>query len=219
MRKIALVGCAKSWAAAPFDDPSWQIWAHASCQPLGLSRVDRWFDLHRVEVWRQGKVWYKATDALPTYVSWLSALCAPIVMQQHYLIVPTSEAYPLRAVVETFGIVPAEWAITPEATVWWDLVRTRGEFTSTAAYMLALALYEGVDEIALFGIDFIGADELKIERAVQRAGMKYWVGFARALDVPVTVSPGSYFEWNPWLYGYERHETPVLEPQELAVSA
>lgn len=203
--KIALVGCAPTWKETPWDDPSIQIWAHASCQPRHPKRVDRWFDMHAVSVWRQGKVWYWPEGDEPrTYVDWLRTRPQPIVMQEAYPLIPTSERYPLRAIVETFGIVPADWQV--DDATWWRLVKDRGEFSSTAAYMMALALYEGATDISLYGIDFWApaSDPVAgLERAYQRPGMKYWVGVARGMGVPVNVSPASWFQQQPWLYGYQ----------------
>lgn len=205
---VALLGGAPTWSDAPFHDPTWQIWAHASCQPLHPIRVDRWYDLHRVEVWRRGKSWYRPLEDEPeTYVDWLAAQTVPVVMQDHYPIVPTSERYPLRAIVEAFGIVPKEWDVTERQ--WWDLVKHRGELTATGSYMLAQAIYEGVDELALYGMDYAGNDLLHIERTVQKPGVKYWVGIARGLGIPVTIAPGSAFEYQDFLYGYD--PTPVLQ--------
>lgn len=207
--KIALIGGARTWKDAPYGDPDWQIWAHTSCQPLQLPRVDRWFDLHQLQVWRQGKVWYRANGGPATYVEWLASREVPVMMQQRYPIVPSSDAYPLQAIVEAFGIVPKDWKLTPDDPSWWTLVRDRGEFTATACYMLALALYEGVDELALYGIDFDGNDLLHIERSYQRPGAKYWVGVARGMGVPVTIAAGSRFEYQQFLYGYQM--TPQLQ--------
>lgn len=209
MLKVALVGCAPTWKDAPYGDSSWDIWAHASCQPLGLPRVTRWFDLHQVDVWRQGKVWYRAVDGIRTYVGWLASRPEPVTMQQHYPLVPTSEAYPLREIVEAFGIVPAAWGLTPDDPRWWALVKDRSEFSSTVSYMLALALWQQVDELALYGIDFAGKDVAGIERRYQRPGAKYWVGVARGLGIPVTVAPGSWFTHQEFLYGYD--QTPLLQ--------
>ena len=209
MRRIALVGCAKTWRDAPWDDPGWMIWAHCSMQPLlsedQIARVSCWFDLHHVTVWRAGKVWYRPTREAKTYVDWLGLRSAPVVMQQHYPIVPTSVTYPLREIVETFGIVPTEWKLTPEDDQWWTFVRDRGEFSSTFAYMVAYALYEGVDELAVYGVDFAGNDP---EYQHQRPGAKYWIGMARGLNVPVTIAAGSWLEAQPWLYGYELPPAP-----------
>jgi hypothetical protein len=212
--RIAMIGCARTWADAPYDDPAWTIWAHCSAQPyLRGRRVDRWFDLHKVEVWRQGKVWYQSRGTDPaTYVDWLITRPQPIVMQARYPLIPLSEAYPLAAIVETFGIVPAHLNLTPTDSRWWDWVRDRGEFSSTFAYMLALALYEGdVEEIALYGIDFaqVQTGEGTEEYRQQRPGAKYWVGVARGLGIPVTVARGSQFERQDWIYGYEVKPEPV----------
>lgn len=209
-RKIAMVGCAPTWKKAPYDDQSWAIWAHTSCQALNLPRVDVWFDIHDVGTWRQGKVWFKGEG---TYVEWLASRPQTVMMQQRYALIPKSEAYPLAAIVDHFGIVPTEWNLTPSEPRWWQHVKNRGEFTSTFTYMMALALYEGVDEIALYGIDFIGFDAGDIERTYQRPGAKYWVGIARGQGVPVTVAPGSWLEFSDRLYGY-----PVL-PALQEVSA
>lgn len=212
--KVALVGCAPTWKAVPFDDESWEIWAHGSCQPLGLPRVTRWFDLHQPEVWRQPKPWFKATETALTYMAWLGQLTTPMVMQQQYPLVPASEAYPLREIVEQFGIIKPTLQAEPYSDRWWGFIRQRGEFACTAAFMLALALAEGADDVMLCGIDFSGNDVLAIERPWQRASMKYWVGIARGLGIPVTIANGSYFEWAPWIYGYERHEvTAAVTPE------
>ena len=209
--KLALVGGAPTWIHAPYADRDWTIWAHASCQPLHLPRVDRWFDLHTVDVWRQGKTWYRPDASEPlTYVDWLASRDVPITMQESYPLIPTAERYPLRDIVETFNIVPAEWDLSQKDAEWWELVKDRGEFTCTVSYMIALALYMGVECIDLFGIDFAGNDILKIERTVQRPGAKYWVGIARGMGVPVTVAPGSRFEYQQFLYGYQRTPEPAL---------
>ena len=217
LKQVALIGSAPTWRDAPFheEDEAWQIWAHASCQPLHPSRVDRWFDLHTVETWRQGKTWYRPWSNEPaTYVEWLATRIVPVMMQAHYPIVPASQAYPLQEIVEAFEIVPKTWNLTPGHPDWWRAVKDRGEFTSTVSYMIALALFQGVEELALYGIDFIGQDPAGIERSYQRAGAKYWVGVARGMGVPVTVARGSWFEQAPWLYGYQ--PTPT-RPQEVLV--
>lgn len=204
--KVALLGGAPTWTDAPFTDPTWQVWAHASCQPLHPPKVDRWYDLHAVEVWRRGKDWYRPKGDEPrTYVEWLASQRVPVVMQQHYPIVPTSVAYPLRAIVEGFGIVPKDWAVSDAQ--WWRLVTDRGAFAATGCYLLAQAIYEGADEIALYGMDYSGNDVLHIERTVQKPGVLYWVGVARGMGIPVSVH-GSLFD-QTFLYGYE--PTPVLQ--------
>lgn len=211
--KVALIGGAPTWRDAPYADPDWTIWAHTSCQPLRLPKVDAWFDPHKIQVWRQGKAWYRPKgNEPPTYVEWLASRDVPVYMQAAYPIVPTSVAYPLQEIVEAFGIVPAAWKLSPAAPSWWTLVRDRGEFTATASYMIALALYQGVDELAMYGIDFSGNDLLHIERTFQRPGVKYWVGIARGMGVPVTVAPGSVFARQDFLYGYD--VTPQRALQE-----
>lgn len=58
-------------------------------------------------------------------------------------------------------------------------------FASSIAYMIALAIYEGAEEIALFGIDM--TDEYQF----QRENAEYFIGFARGRGVKVRILPSS----------------------------
>ncbi len=200
-----MLACSPTWQDAPFADETWEIWAHCSGQSFyGDRRVNLWWDLHDVDTWRQGKVWYKSRAGdPPVYVDWLASRSVPVVMQRHYPLIPTSTAYPLREIVEHFNIVPAEWGLTPADPRWWGYVKDRGEFSSTFTYMMAAALYQGATEIAMYGVDFIEYRKGCIDYLYQRPGAKYWVGLARGMGVPVTVARGSWFETGQWVYGYQ----------------
>ncbi len=93
-RKIAVCGSAVSSAGlAPFDDPTWEIWA---CSPAnkGMPRVDVWFELHNPEL--------KIREGLTEWLNWLKQ--QPIVyMQKAYPGYVGAREFPLAAVMEKWG--------------------------------------------------------------------------------------------------------------------
>lgn len=179
--KVAIVGSANSRSRAPYDDADWQIWAHACAHKMrGVGRVDRWFDIHIPAVRDQVKGW----DA--DYPAWLrgDGRDGVIVIQPPTDGIANAMVYP-RADVEAW-------------------LRSRGGlpgkayFTSSLAWMVALALYEGATHISLWGITFAQ----KYEYVVQRPCAEYWIGFARALGVSVEIAKTSPLCRSGHVYGY-----------------
>jgi hypothetical protein len=173
LRKVALIGTAPTIKFAPYHDPSWEIWAHNSAAHI-LPRVDRIFDLHPEDFWRRPKRWQK------DYVGWLKRCPVPVYMQQRYPEIPQSVRYPKERVLAEF----------------------RRYFSSQAAWMIALALTEGVTHIGFFGIHYAAADE----RGAQRAGCEYWMGVAEGRGVQIVMPEGCPLLREPkLLYGYENY--------------
>jgi hypothetical protein len=69
--------------------------------------------------------------------------------------------YPLEAVIESVG----------------------DYFCSSIAYMLALAIHEKADEIAIYGVDMKANEEY----AYQRPNIEYLIGLARGRGIKVTI--------------------------------
>lgn len=130
--KVALVGTAPSSRdLAPYDDPSWKIWA---CSPGNMNvckRIDCWFELHSNLLWKENEHYGRP------YLEWLSKQPFPVYMQDQTL-VPRAMVFPWYEMVETFG---------------------RDFFTSSFSWMMALAIVQGATEIALYGIDMASRDE------------------------------------------------------------
>jgi hypothetical protein len=93
LRKIALVGSAATVGLTPWYDPTWEIWAHATCYPY-CKRVDRYFDLHPWE-WISNK-------PMPGYLAWLKSLMTPIYMQRKFRDVPASVRFPRERVMAEY---------------------------------------------------------------------------------------------------------------------
>jgi hypothetical protein len=171
LRKVALIGSAKTVYHAPWHDPTWEIWAHATVHHY-CQRVDRYFDLHPWD-WISEK-------PVPDDLEWLKKLKTPIYMQRVFAHVPSSVRFPRERVMAEYPRY----------------------FTSHAAWMIALALSEGVTHLGFYGIHY-AIDE---EHKKQRAGCEYWMGVAQGKGVQLVIPEGCPLLKEPaWLYGYESH--------------
>jgi hypothetical protein len=171
LRKVALIGAAKTVECAPWYDPTWEIWAHSTCHPY-CRRVDRYFDLHP---WK-----WISEKPVPGYLNWIKSVQTPVYMQRKFKDVPFSVRYPRERVMAEYPRY----------------------FTSQAAWMIALALSEGVTHLGFFGIHY----SLDEEHRKQRAGCEYWMGVAIGRGVQIVNPEGSPLLREPgWLYGYESH--------------
>lgn len=169
--KVALIGTApSSRMLAPFNDPSWQIWACSPGNMNILPRVDLWFEIHGNLHWPECESYGKP------YVEWLKTLNIPVYMQdQKY--VPHAVSFPKDEMVKEFG----------------------GDFfTSSFAWMMALAITKGAKEIALYGIDMASKDEY----VLQRPGFYYFRQMAQKRGIKVFAPNESDIMMPPGLYGY-----------------
>ena len=77
-------------------------------------------------------------------------------------------------------------------------------FTNTVSYMIAYAIYEGVDSIDIYGVDMSGAGEY----VNQRGSLMYWIGRAESMGIKVTMANGIM---DPvFLYGLEEEKKKKL---------
>lgn len=189
LRKIAFLGGAeRSLAHAPWHDSTWELWAHASCRHKCEREPDVLFDLHPPELWKNPakKIWDKA------YAQWLAQNHIPIYMQERYAGVPAAIRYPFERMIAEFP---------------------RGYMTNHVAYMMALALMEGVTHVGLFGCDYTGTAEYEI----QRGCAEYWCGVAEGRGVHLAFPAGCELLNRPHLlYGYQSHPNGVRHPSYSA---
>jgi hypothetical protein len=69
---------------------------------------------------------------------------------------------------------------------------------STVAYMFALAIHDGYDEIGLWGVDMKADDEY----GYQKPNMEYLIGFARGKGIKVSIHPSSPLCKFSGMFGY-----------------
>ena len=74
-------------------------------------------------------------------------------------------------------------------------------FTSTVNYMVALAMYEGVERIELYGFEMSSKEEY----SYQKAATEFWLGMALGRGIGIYLPPGcALLGENEKLYGYEK---------------
>lgn len=178
-RKIALLGShSHSLAACPWTDPTWELWGHSSCRAWYKRELDRYFDLHPEACWQ------RANRKGSTYIPWLKQNTVPIYMQERRAEFPASVRYPKERILLEFGGV-------------------RRYFKNHAAWMIALALSEGVTTLALFGINYGHVSEYEM----QRGSAEYWLGVLEGRGVRVILPDECTLLAEPkGLYGYESHD-------------
>lgn len=183
LRKVALLGGAGTLKWAPWHDLTWELWSHASARHLCQRDPDLLFDIHPPALWRDGTK--KNWD--PKYYQWIQKNRIPIMMQDAYKDVPASMRYPFETMITEFP---------------------RGYMTNQVAYMVALALMEGVTDLALYGCEY----NTHSEYGPQRGSAEYWLGLAEGRGVRVLLPPGCDLLNKPHLlYGYESHPNGVRD--------
>lgn len=181
-RKIAIIGTAPSSRdLAPYGDPSWEIWACSPGNMKILPRVNRWYELH------VNLLWPEYISYGGPYIQWLAEQAnagAFEVWMQDQRYFPQAKTFPMKALVKEFGPY---------------------FFTSTFAWLMAAAIAEGVQEVALYGVDMASRDEY----ILQRPGGHYFIQKCRERGVKVTIPLESDLEQPPALYAYSEN-TPFL---------
>jgi hypothetical protein len=181
--KIAMIGTApSSRMLAPYNDPSWTIWACSPGNMNALPRVDVWFELHSNLLWPEHESYGKP------YIEWLKLQKFPIFMQERW---PTTEG----TMVPLSSIVPKAVAFPKD-----EMVALFGDdfFTSSFTWMMALAIKMGATEIALYGIDMASRDEY----IRQRPGFFFFRYLARQHGIKVSAPHESDIMQSPALYAY-----------------
>jgi len=83
------------------------------------------------------------------------------------------------------------------------LAEFRPFFANQVAWMIALAIIEGVHTIGLFGCEYGGA----LERTLQRGSAQFWLGYFEGRGGNVVLPWASRILADPEpLYGYESHD-------------
>lgn len=166
--KVLIVGTDKSCLeGAPFDDPSYQVWTMAH-RLNHFPRVDVGFEVHGVDA-------IKAVGA--DYYNWLCAPNIPIwVHPRIWDEFPKARRLPVENMKD---LMEGEY------------------FASTFSYMLAKAILDEVEEIAIHGINLTADDEYQY----QRPNAEYLIGLARGKGIKVTINERSALLKAPFIYG------------------
>lgn len=184
-KTVALVGMSfTSCSLAPYDDENVEIWGvnEEHLYPW-LKRWDRWFQMHPEQYFRRDA----GKRGIPGHYPWLQEKHGkPIYMQHVYEDVPDSVEYPLGQIIDRFF----SKARKGDAKFKY--------FTSSMPYMVALALYEGVERIELYGMEMAGSDEF----VAQKPCGEFWQGVILGKGVELYLPPNNQMLTGK-LYGYQ----------------
>ena len=155
--KVIILGKGEGCDDAPFHygEPGIQTWGlnnHILSRPL-----DMVFEPHDVEWWLKNwdkKEWFhKVERGYAKHIEKVNEHGIPYLTLKHYDFIPTSEPYPVDAISRHFGI---------------------DYFTGGVDYMMAYALWKGVEEIDLYGVHTVRDDEY----LYQKPSLEFWIGVA-----------------------------------------
>ena len=159
---LCIVGTAASIKDTPFDDKTYEIWAISTALTREeCGRVDRAFEMHPRRYW-----------GIPTVMERLCDFNGPVYMQEHTDEIPNSVEYPYKEVRERFYHPAMGDNIFVGTTMVW---------------MILLALYEGYNDISLYGVHMAHDTEYVNQRAT--------VGWALGLMQGMNLAGKPYRFW------------------------
>jgi len=180
MKQIVILGRGVGWNSAP-DGECWAVCSAVGNRFVQGKDLNRSFDIHVLSQHPQSK------EKSVKHIAWermVNELNLPHYMPEVDPAIPSSRKYPLEQIVNKFKT---------------------DYFTNSIAYMIALALYEGVEKIDIYGVNM----SLGSEYASEKAGVEFWIGIGIGAGVDITVhgketelliANGLYGKGN--LYGY-----------------
>ena len=178
LKKLAIVGSGtQTRELAPFSDISFDIWVfNEAANSEWCKRWTACFQMHEPDIYKG----HNTKD--PHHWEWLKQKHGkPIYMQEVDPEIPDSVEYPLIEARELAGV---------------DM------FPTTFAYMAALAILQGYEEIRVFGVELSAS-----EYEYQANGYLFWFGFLRGrLGKDNVDSAVLYLDKNIFtapFYGYE----------------
>ena len=174
-KRIAIIGTAPTYKSCPWDDPTLEVWCLNDFWVLKQGRADRWFDLHPLDKMHfrdPAKKKVFASDIPPGFfvrpqghVEWLRAQSIPVYVQDAaQLGSPSARTFPKAEIEAKFG----------------------QHFASSPAWMIGLALLEGVTELHIYGIHLA----TEWEYLKQKPNMTFLLGLAVGMGVKVILPKG-----------------------------
>ena len=189
MKKLAIVGTATSSIhLAPYNNPDYEIW--------GLNGVFALIDfLNITNITRWFEIHsLEGIQEEARLDEFYKTLTTPIYMREAFPNYPSSVKYPLNEILQKFP---------------------RAYFNNTVSWMIALAIYEGYEDISIFGVDMAQGTEY----ANQRPSCEYFLGYCEGAGINVYIPDESDLLKTPFLYGFEDEKQDFMRKKLLAKKA
>ena len=128
-------------------------------------------------------------DLRPELLPWAIEHQPKIYMPEKHPELQNSVAYPREEITERFGPY----------------------FTSTIAYMVALAITEEPEFIGVYGVDMATAGEYYD----QRPCCEFLLGIAAGMGIEIGIPKSSALLKSPWIYGFDNSHAKTPKNREL----
>jgi protein-tyrosine-phosphatase len=184
-KTIAIAGFSTTTLGALKQSRADEIWTvnHAFVMDFAIPRMDRVFELHKY-----GWFLRKGQHVLTKYRAWLRRQHPfPIYMQKVYKSFPASVRYPFE---EVNDYVFSKLLRGNERNLY---------YTSSFSYMLALAIYEKVKRVEIYGIDMLNDTEWQY----QKPSGELMIGVALGHGIEVVLQPNCAL-CQAQLYAYDK---------------
>ena len=161
--RICIIGSGVGWHNSLKYRFTHKIWAVYSAVQHLHGKIDLAFGADPLERLTDKKGKTESIVAMKAVVmSEVFRRKIPIFLPKEYSEHPTSVKYPLKEIVDKFGIT---------------------YFSNTICYMIAYAVYKEVKSIDLFGINMSYGSEYEHEKG----GLEFWLGFAMGKGLKVNI--------------------------------
>jgi hypothetical protein len=173
-KNVVIVGTAETTrneAKKHYGKKTYEIWGLNQAyvtMPSLTKHATGWFQLHKRERWLERD---------PGHIDWLQKVEFPVWMTKVHKDIPSSEKYPLKAILGRF----------------------RRYFNNSLSWMMALAIHQGAKKIYLYGCDMA----MDVEYIGQRPSLEYFVGLAEGMGIDVLVPPDCDLLKAADLYGFD----------------
>ena len=181
MNKLAIMGLGKSRDEYPANDTSWDFWGLNNLyKVMPEIKWNRYFEIHKFSLHygrllRKGESKFRGMS-IHSYINNLYNLDIPVYMQEECQLIDNSVVYPKHEIIIKFGRY----------------------FTSTHAWMLALAISMEFDTIGLFGVDMDDPEHID-----KRPCFEYLLGIAKGKGIEIIIPPSCPLLRSSALYGFE----------------
>jgi hypothetical protein len=184
-KKVAIIGSGDDYGIQ-IDLGKFELWTMNNCYRNKREKYNRIFELHHIKN-VNGK-WYRRDSSVfggqpvSDYIEELKNLDVPIYMHQKIKEIPRSIQFPIVQVIDRFP---------------------RGYFGNSFAWMIALAIIQGFNEIHIYNVCKTLEDIS--EYFVHRLSTEYILGVAEGLGIKVFVAEDSELLKSKYLYGYQEN--------------
>lgn len=181
--KVYIIGCGATKDLADINDKDAEYWGiNNLCVRNMPIQWTRWFEIH--DIWkdekqgwqRRGNKDFRGQEVIE-YLKDLQKLNVPVYMQKSNEIVTNAVPYPLAEIKAQFG----------------------DYLTNSISMMIGLALYEGFDEILMYGVEMQHGSEYY----GQKPSVEYWIGLALGMGKKFHIPDESDLLKTKFTYGFE----------------